>query len=179
MALGIVEKADEQRLFRLVGDVAQGSELRDGHILGCQVLRVLQHQVDEYALDRRQQHVAAVGQAIAHQLLGALVAGERLRRVAMDHARQLIEQQYQREPALGQFGPVLQLAVQSLFDQCAEALARLVVLFCAVAKPESLLFSRDLAGAGALAEPPVEQVLPGRLHRSALVVAGDALDFFL
>ena len=120
-----------------------------------------------------------MGKTIANQLLCALIAGEGPRGVAVDHAWQLVEQQYQGQPALGQFGPVLQLSVQRLFDQCTEAFAGLGILLWTVTEPEALLFSRDLACAGALAEPPVEQVLPGRLHRSALVIAGDALDFFL
>src|SRR5690606_20385706 len=36
----------------------------------------------------------------------------------------------------------------------------------------------DVPRRAALAEPPVQQLLPGRLHRSAPVVTGDALDLF-
>ena len=79
----------------------------------------------------------------------------------MDHPGQLVKQQHQGQPALGQFGPVLQVAVQRLLDQRAEALARLGILLWTVAEPEPLFFSRDLGCAGALAEPPVEQVRQG------------------
>ena len=112
----------------LGGNVAQGREVRHCQILHRQVLRVFEHQIDEYALDRREQHVAAMGKTIANQLLCALIAGEGPRGVAVDHAWQLVEQQYQGQPALGQFGPVLQLSVQRLFDQCTEAFARLGIL---------------------------------------------------
>ena len=56
----------------------------------------------------------------------------------MDHPGQLVKQQHQGQPALGQFGPVLQVAVQCLLDQRAEALARLGILLWTVAEPEPL-----------------------------------------
>lgn len=48
----------------------------------------------------------ADGKALFHQLLGLVVQGEGLSGAAMDVAAELVQQQYQHQPAFGSFPPV-------------------------------------------------------------------------
>ncbi|MNH19311.1 hypothetical protein D3C79_790410 [compost metagenome] len=93
-------------------------------------------------------------QALHHQDLGTPVAIEGMRRVAVDHARQLVEQQNQTQPALRALQPLVQTARQGLLDQIAEALLRLDVVV--LAEPQRTLLVSDVLRAGAPSEPPLQ-----------------------
>ncbi|MCY1186022.1 hypothetical protein D9M73_268530 [compost metagenome] len=77
-----------------------------------------------------------------------------MRRIAVDHARQLIEQQNQTQPALRALQPLVQTARQGLLDQIAEALLRLDVVV--LAEPQRALLVSDVLRAGAPSEPPLQ-----------------------
>ncbi|MNV91402.1 hypothetical protein D3C71_1858940 [compost metagenome] len=82
------------------------------------------------------------------------VAIEGARRVAVDHARQLVKQQDQPKPALRALQPLIQTTRQGLLDQIAEALLRLDVVV--LAKPQRALLVSDVLGTDAPSEPPLQ-----------------------
>src|SRR5690606_5151862 len=93
-------------------------------------------------------------------------------------AGELIQTDQFGQPAERLGGPAQQ-ALQDLLDLITEALTRLGILRSLVAEPEGILTRRPFARSSRRAKPPIKQRLP-RLHGSGLVVvAGDALDFFL
>jgi len=103
-----------------------------GHLLG-----VLERQVGEPALERRQLQVAAVGDQLPGDRQRRGIAGERTRAVAVHVARELVEQQDQRQRAARvAVGPVRQLAAQRRFDRGAEAVADQAVGGRRLAEPE-------------------------------------------
>lgn len=83
--------------------------------------------------------VAAQFQTVFDQCLGALIAGKRLGRIAINHARELIEEQHQCKPALRGFGPFGQPSRQCVFDLYSETLARIAVLAFLLAEPKRAL----------------------------------------
>src|SRR5699024_9058543 len=121
----------------------QQFELLHRQILHAEVFRMLEHQIDKHTLNRRQEHIAAVGHAVAYELKCSLIAGKRLCGASINHSWQLIEQQYQGQPTLWRLSPGVQLACLRLVGQFTEALTRLSVLFSPVAKPKPLLLPGD------------------------------------
>uniref|UniRef100_A0A1I8AME9 Secreted protein n=1 Tax=Steinernema glaseri TaxID=37863 RepID=A0A1I8AME9_9BILA len=158
MLLGIVQETFEQAPVTVRLRIQQQLIALDADVLPVQHLGMLQHQQDEHPLDRQQLVVPGLVQALHHQHLRAPVAIEGVLRVAVDHAGQLVQQQHQAQPALGACQPFVQLAGQRLRGQLAEALARLVVVV--LAEPQRTLLVSHGLGAGAPAEPPLQQRLP-------------------
>ena len=162
MALGVTQVVGEHRAVTRIGLLVQVDETLQRLVLQRQVLGMLKDDVDEHPLDRLQLAIQPGGQALADQRLGARIAGVGTRRVAEDHSRQLVEQQDQRQPALRRAGPVGQPAVQGLANQATETDIRGFVLAGALAEPQAVALGGDVAGVQGVAEPPVEQRLPGR-----------------
>src|SRR5690606_41892928 len=96
----------------------------------------------------------------AEHFPGTLIAGKCPWCAAGDHARQLVKQQDQRQPALRGARPILQAASKDLRAQIAEALTRLAVLLGFVAGPQAVLLLADQLRRAARAEPPDPQPLP-------------------
>lgn len=78
----------------------------------------------EFARDRRHRDPACL-----------CVGGVRLLRVPVDVAGELVQQEEQREAALGRVGPVVELVGARLRHECAEARADLLVEAVAAAEP--------------------------------------------
>ncbi len=156
MAFSEVEETGKQLSLICIGNTKKLLELLNGLILDAEIFSVLQHQVDKHSLDRCKQDVAAVGHAVPHKLQCAFAAGERLRCAAMDHARQLVEQQDKREPALRRPCPIVQLTGKCSFAEATETFPRFGILFRLVAEPEAVLRVCYFSGGNALTEPPVQ-----------------------
>ncbi|KAF1053646.1 MAG: hypothetical protein GAK43_01316 [Stenotrophomonas maltophilia] len=118
---------------------------------------MLEHQVDEDSFDRLQLLIEAGLQALAHQYLSLGIAGIGARLIAEDHARQLIQQQDQPQPALRRAGPGLQFAGQGLAHQAPEAIAAIGIATGVLAEPQAVALGSHLGGQQGIAEPPVQQ----------------------
>lgn len=162
----------EDRALLVMVQVRERGERHHTAFLATEVFGVLQHQIAEHLPDRRQGVCQALRQAAIEQRLGRGIAGEGFGFASMDHPRKLIEQDQQREPAVGRLRPVVQLALQRLGGEPAETLAGFVILSLPVAEPQAVALRGDLARRAALAEPPVRQRLPGR-RRSGVRPDGD------
>lgn len=172
MLAGEGKEVIEDRALLVVVQVRECGERHHAALLAIEVLGVLQHQIAEHLPDRRQRACQAVRQAAIEQRLGSGVTGEGFGLAAMDHPGKLVEQDQQRQPAVGRLRPVVQPALQRLGGEPAEALAGFGILSLAVAEPQVVPLRGDLARRAALAEPPVQQRLPGR-RRSGVRPDGD------
>lgn len=119
-------------------------------------------------LNRRQLLLVLPGQAFTHQLLRLGIAGIGLRRIASNHARELVEQQDKCQPTLRRVCPLTQTAGQSLLDQLTKALTRLGILLGPIAEPQLVMAGSYCMGAGGLGirtEPPLQQRRPRHVRR--------------
>src|SRR5690606_38109556 len=99
MRLGIFQKADERWAVRLILLGQQNRESLYRALLMLQVFGMLKHHVAEHPLKGRQTTIPAVLEATLQQGQGTGVTREGTWRVAMNHSRQLVEQQHQVQPA--------------------------------------------------------------------------------
>ena len=98
------------------------------------------------------------GQGLQRELPGACIAGEGLRSAAKHVAAELVEQNDQRQPALGLAFPVLQRAADRLHNIGAKARPDFFVKRCAAQKPALVQVLRGPALRHAVAQPESKNV---------------------
>src|SRR4051812_24492954 len=98
---------------------------------------MLEREVDEAALERREREILLPANPRARRIEGARVAGEGARGVAEGVARELVEQEDARERALGSRGPCVELAAQRALDERAEARGDLRIERRVLAPPDA------------------------------------------
>jgi len=137
MAAGKVGKSGESRLRRCAG-LLRCQRLEQRHASGLLFTRfgMFQRQIEEDPLQRRESVVCTDGQPLQADIPCQRILGKRCWRAAMDIAGQLIEQQDQRQSALGHVGPVGQLSVGRRCCQRAKALGEQQVGLVIFAPPE-------------------------------------------
>ncbi len=148
MAAGEVGEALEgfaRRAARLLGR----QRLEQGHASGLLLpgLRMLQRQVEEDPSQRGEGLVSAKGQPLEAESPGLGILGKGRRGIAMNVARQLVQQQDQRQPADRDLGPVGEFALCGALCQLTKAVRQQRVRLAAFAPPEGGL----PGGAGSVA----------------------------
>ena len=104
--------------------VAQRLEQADRLVLVGEVLRMLERQIDEHALDRSKRLVEAAGDQRRARFPRLGIGGERLGRAAMQVAGELVQQDDQRQRAARRLGPVIERAGPGVANGGGETRAR-------------------------------------------------------
>ena len=103
---------------------------RDATVLQRQILRVLERQVEEYALDQGELRLETVRQCRISDSARPYVARERTRRAPVNVTWGLIEQDYERERATRLGAPVIERARERPLDCLTQARTYLGIEAC-------------------------------------------------